>query len=205
MLDPHTLGLLIEQVPRRRFRKGSVIIQEGDSGTTMYVVISGAVRAFSATWDGREITYGIHGPGMLFGEMSLDGAPRSASVEAVETCVCAAIERDQMIRYLKEHPEFAVELMKLIIHRARAATEAARNMALMDVYGRVRLYLESAPHVLNGTQRVLIEKPTQIEIAQRVGASREMVSRIFKDLEKGGYLSVERRTLVLKKALPGHW
>jgi CRP/FNR family transcriptional regulator, cyclic AMP receptor protein len=196
---------LVESAPKRRYRKGTILIQEGDTSNNVYIVVTGSVRSYSASWDDKEITFGVYGPGTLFGEMSLDGGARSTSVETLETTECAVIEHALMVHYLTINPDMAFELIKLVIHRAREATQAARNMALMDVYGRIRIYLEGASKTANGAQRVLSERRTQLQIAQHVGASREMVNRIFKDLEKGQYISIKQGFITLHKALPEQW
>ena len=205
MFDPAPFQPLVAAAPKRRYRKGSVIVQEGDTGTAIYSVISGSVRSFSASWDDKEITYGVYGPGALFGELSLDGEPRSASVETLEATECAVIEREHLVAYLKANPEFSLELVKLVILRARQATQAARNMALMDVYGRVRHLIETSPQINDGPEPQLAHRMSQREIAQRIGSSREMVSRVMKELELGGYVSVQNGQMTLKRKLPNAW
>jgi CRP/FNR family transcriptional regulator, cyclic AMP receptor protein len=205
VFNPAPFTPLVESAPRRRYRKGALIIQEGDTGNTIYAVISGAVRSFSASWDDKEITFGVYGPGALFGELSLDGDPRSTSVEALEVTECAVIEHNLLVRYLVANPTFSLELVKLVAYRARQATQAARNMALMDVYGRIKFFLENAPANLNGHTRELSDRITQREIAQRIGSSREMVSRVFKELEKGSYVVSKDSMLILLRPLPDHW
>ncbi len=205
MFNPAPFAPLIESAPKRRYRKGALIIQEGDTGNTIYAVISGSVRSFSASWDEKEITFGVYGPGVLFGELSLDGELRSASVETLEVTECAVIENDLLVKYLVANPTFSIELVKLVIFRARQATQTARNMALMDVYGRVKFFLENSPADANGAMRVLSERLTQRDIARRIGSSREMVSRVFKELEKGAYIEAKNSFIVLRKSLPDHW
>ena len=205
MFNPAPFKPLVESAPKRRYRKGTIVIQEGDTGNTIYAVISGSVRSFSASWDDKEITFGVYGPGALFGELSLDGEPRSASVETLETTECAVIEHDHLVKYLVANPIFSLELVKLVVLRARQATQAARNMALLDVYGRVKFFLENSPYRDSDGVRVLSERQTQRRIAHQVGASREMISRIFKDLENGGYITVQRGNIEISKKLPVHW
>ncbi len=192
---------------QRSYRKGSVIIHEGDEGGTIYVVQSGRLRSFSATADHtKEITYGEYGPGAILGEMSLDGGPRSASVEALEASVCNVVTRETLLRFIAAHPEFALELISSVIHRARLATRSAKSMALLDVYGRLAelLHSKAGPPDAQGV-RAIAERITHAQIAAHIGASREMVSRILKDLERGGYIRTDQRQLSLLKALPAGW
>jgi CRP/FNR family cyclic AMP-dependent transcriptional regulator len=189
----------------RRYRKGTLLIQEGDFGDTIFIILSGRMRAFSSGDNDREITYGVYGAGEYLGEMSLDGGPRSASVITVEACQCAVVSRRTLERFIAERPEFAFELLSKVIRRARVATLNARQLALNDVYGRLKLLLVSlAVAQADGTQRVA-DRLTHQEMANRLGCSREMVSRLMKDLERGGYVAVQDNRIVLMKALPQRW
>ncbi len=190
----------------RRYRRGALIIQEGDRGDTLFIVRSGRLRAFVADAGGKELTLGLYGPGEYVGEMSLDGGPRSASVEAAEPTVCAVIARDELLAYIAEQPGFALELMARLIRRARLATENARSVALIDVYGRLTRLLDqlAGPPDAQG-HRSLTERLTHQQIAHHLACSREMVSRLLKDLETGGYVELRERRLVLLKSLPTRW
>ena len=189
----------------RRYRKGTLLIQEGDQGDTIFIIQSGRLRAFSAGDNDREITYGVYGPGEYLGELSLDGGPRSASVITLEACTCSVVGRRTLERFIGERPEFAFELLAKVIRRARTATHSARQLALNDVYGRLRALLQGVAHPQpDGTQRV-VERLTHQEMANRLGCSREMVSRLMKDLERGGYLQVQDSQFVLVKPLPQRW
>lgn len=189
----------------RNYKKHSVIINEGEMGDTVFVLLQGSVKVFSTDQSGREITYGDIQAGDYFGEMSLDGGPRSASVMTLEPCVCAVVSRAAVREHLAEEPAFAIDLVGQVIRRARAATETARNMALLDVYGRVIAVLESHEGPGRADAPVLLTQITHQAIASRVGASREMVSRLLKDLEKGGYIELGVKRITLKKKLPARW
>ncbi|WP_418316964.1 Crp/Fnr family transcriptional regulator [Piscinibacter sakaiensis] len=203
---PESLRALAEKGEPRRYRKGAVLIHEGDFGDTLYIVLSGKVKAYSVDERDREIIYGTYGPGDWFGEMSLDGGPRSASVAMIESGSCVLIPRRMLEQHIAEHPQFAFELLSRVIARARMATASARNMALLDVYGRVVHLLESLAQPLPDGSRRVSERLTHGAIAARVGCSREMVSRLLKDLERGGYIEADPdgHWLLLRR-LPGHW
>jgi CRP/FNR family cyclic AMP-dependent transcriptional regulator len=179
---------------QRRYRTHTVLIEEGDRGDSIYIVLSGRLRAFVSDARGREVTLGLHGPGEYVGEMSLDGGLRSASVQAVEPTVCAVVE-----------PEFALALIVRLIRRARLATESARSMALLDVYSRLRRLLEERAETQADGIRVVAERLTHQAIASEIGCSREMVSRLMKDLEDGQYVALRRRQLLLLRSLPPRW
>lgn len=201
----HIQALAAMGVPRR-YRRGALLIQEGETGDTLYIVLQGRLRAFLGDDSGKELTLGTYGPLEYVGEMSLDGGPRSANVEATEASTCAVVSRATLLAYIADHPEFALELMGRLIRRARLATESARSVALIDVYGRlVRLLNQLAGEADAQGERALRERMTHQELAQHLACSREMVSRLLKDLETGGYIAVRERRLYLLKALPARW
>lgn len=199
------LAALAERGERRRYRKGTLLIQEGDHGDTLFIILSGRLRAFSAGDNDREITYGVYGPGEYLGEISLDGGPRSASVITLEASSCVVVSRRTLERFIAERPEFAFELLAKVIRRARVATLNARQLALNDVYGRLRNLLQALAEAQpDGALRVT-ERLTHQEMSHRLGCSREMVSRLMKDLERGGYVTQQASRYQLLKALPQRW
>lgn len=189
----------------RLLRKGVQLITEGEVGDTIYILIKGQVRAFAIGADGRELTYGNYGPGEYLGEMGLDGGPRSANVETLAASVVMVIRRETLQRFLQLQPDFAFELLAKVIRRARYATVNLKQIALNDVYGRLKALLEDlAPAQADGS-RVADPGPSHKEISQRLGCGREMISRVMKDLQRGGYIDTGRRRIVLLKPLPAKW
>ncbi len=202
---PQSLQALGRRGTVRTYRRGTVIIEEGSLGDALYLVLAGRVKAFSDDARGRELIYGLYGPGDYFGEMTLDGGPRSASVMAVEPTTCSMVARQTLRDHIVEHPEFAFELISRVIRRARMATANARNMALLDVYGRVvHLFDGLASEQPDGT-RLVAERLTHADIAARVGCSREMVSRLLKDLERGNYIEHRNGLIAIRGVLPARW
>jgi CRP/FNR family cyclic AMP-dependent transcriptional regulator len=188
----------------KSFPKQVVIVSEGDETDSLYVILSGRVKVFVADESGHEVVLGTQEPGEYFGEMALDGGARSASVMTLEPSRFVVVPRSRMREFLRSQPEFAVRLIEKLIRRSRALTVSVKNLALLDVYGRVaRLLLELAEEGDGGL--VIGEKLTQQDVADRVGASREMVSRIFKDLAAGGYISIRKKRITLHKTPPRHW
>jgi CRP/FNR family transcriptional regulator, cyclic AMP receptor protein len=203
---PVALRTLAARGTPRAYRKGTLIIEEGTHGDTLYLLLAGRVKAFSSDARGREMVYGVYGAGDYFGEMSLDGGPRSASVMAETLCSCAVLTRQTLREHIKAEPEFAFELIARVIGRARMATNSARSMALLDAYGRVAQLVESLASPQSDGTRVVGERLTHAEIAARVGCSREMVSRLLKDLAAGGYLTVNGGYIKLsQRRLPPRW
>lgn len=204
MLRPE-IGRLAARGILRSYRKNTVILNEGEPGDSLYVLLQGQVKVYATDENGREITYGMISAGDYFGEMSLDGGPRSASVMTVEPALCSLLSRQAVQQHLADEPGFAMELVTQVIRRARSATETARQMALLDVYGRVIHTLESQQGPGGNLAPVQLTQITHQQIASRVGASREMVSRLLKDLEKGGYVELGIKRITLKKKLPARW
>lgn len=202
---PPLLRPLAERAELRRYRKDTLIIDEGDRGDTLFIILSGSLRAFSGTDSGREITYGVYGPGEYLGELGLDGGPRQASVETLETTVCAVVPKAMLTRYISECPEFAFELLSKVIRRVRAATFTAKQLALNDVYGRLKRILEEMAEPDADGTRIIPQRPPVPSLAQRLGCSREMVSRIMKDLETAAIVRPEFERLRLLRPLPARW
>ena len=188
----------------RQFPKQTVLIHEGDVGDSLYIIVSGKVKVYASSAAGREVVLGFRGAGEYVGEMSLDGSPRSASVITAEPTTCAIVTRAQFQVFLADHPEVAQHLIETLIRRVRIATEDVKSLALSDVYGRLVRLLNALATVEDGTLGVR-EKLTQQDIADRVGASRDMIGKLMKDLVAGGYLQVEDRTIIFLKKLPPGW
>jgi CRP/FNR family transcriptional regulator, cyclic AMP receptor protein len=197
---PPALRALAARGIARSYRKGVLLIEEGSVGDNLYLVLAGSLRAFSSDARGREITYGVYGAGEYVGEMSLDGGPRSASVITEAASRCVMVTRASLLTHISAHPEFAFELLTKVIRRARAATLSTKQLALNDVYGRLKNLLEA------GTADGQMLALTHQGMAQRLGCSREMVSKLVKDLELGGYLHrVAAGQYQRLKALPARW
>ena len=203
-LHDETLRSIATSGVVRTFARNTVLINEGDVGDALYVILSGRVKVYSSNEAGREFVIDFHGPGEYIGEMTLDGAPRSASVMTVEPTTCAVVNRAQFRDFILVHPDFAMHLIDRLIHRLRVTTGNLKSLALSDVYGRLVRLLNALAQDVDGRQ-VVPEKLTQQDIADRVGASRDMIGKLMKDLVAGGYLAVEERTIVILKKLPTGW
>ena len=200
-----SLRTLASRGDLRRYRKGTILIHEGDVGDSLFIVLIGRVKVYCTDSNDKEITFGIFGAGEYFGEMALDGGQRSASVTTLEPTQCAVVHRRALMQFIGERPEFAFELLSKVIQRLRMATRDARNLAFIDVYGRITRLINDMAMPQPDGRRMIPERITQQAIASRVGCSREMVSRILKDLVSGDYLAIDDRHIVLLAKLPQRW
>jgi CRP/FNR family transcriptional regulator, cyclic AMP receptor protein len=190
----------------RSYRKGAIIISEGDMADTVYVLLSGSVRIFGADAHTREVTYSSMVAPDYFGEMSLDGGARSASVEALELCQCAVVTAHRVREHIAKDPDLAFELITKMIGRVRANTHTVRSLALLDAYGRLAATLDTLAEPADASgARPIPARTTHADLAQRIGTSREMVSKLLRDLGKGGYIQVDKRRMTLVKKLPAKW
>jgi len=203
-LQSETLNAIAASGVIRTFPRNSILINEGDVGDSLFIVLSGRVKVFASNEHGREFVIDFHGPGEYVGEMSLDGERRSASVVTVEPTTCAVVNRAQFREFILKHPDFALHLIGRLIHRVRVTTSNLKSLALSDVYGRLVRLLNALAVSVDG-RHVVPEKLTQQDIADRVGASRDMIGKLMKDLVGGGYLHVEDRTITILKKLPTGW
>jgi len=203
-LSEKHLKALAQRGSVKAYPKNTVIVNEGDRSDTLFIILSGKVKAYLADEEGKEVLLSTQGAGEYFGEMILDQGPRSASIMTLEPSKFSVVTTEQFKKFLIENPEAGPELVVSLIHRVRELTKTVGNLALLDVYGRVaRLLLDMATE--DGGEMVIGEKLTQQEMANRVGCSREMISRILKDLRIGGYLRIDGERTIIAKQPPRAW
>lgn len=187
------------------FPKNTVVVNEGDRTTdSIYLIRSGRVKVFLCSEAGKEVDLNVLEPGDYFGEMALDEGPRSASVMTLERCELAVIKQSDFKKFLAENPDFAMQFILKLIARTRSLLKSVKSLALFDVSHRVaRLLLEMATEE-NG-KLIINEKLSKRDIANRVGATREMASRVFKDLVTSGYIQMENKKITIARRLPQQW
>ena len=200
-------GALRELAPHgiaRAYRKNVIVVNEGDDTDSLYVLLSGRVKVFCTGDDGREVVLDTMQAGDYFGELVLDGGLRSASVMTLENARLFVIPQADVEGLLAANPNFARNMLQRLIARVRSLTAKVRDLALKDVYGRfVRFVQENAVEV--DGHRTIPERLTQSDIAARIGGSREMVSRIVRDLTAGGYIAIDAKRIQILKKLPSNW
>ncbi|MBC7377840.1 MAG: Crp/Fnr family transcriptional regulator [Burkholderiaceae bacterium] len=192
-----------EAVIKRRFKRGELIVEQGKKSNALFIVLTGRARVLTADARGREVILATMQPGDYIGEMSLiDNEPHSASVRAEVQTDALVLGRTEFARCLPENSSMAYAVMKGLVQRLRHADRKIESLALMDVYGRVaRALLEFAVPDNDG-QLFIRDKISRQDIAKMVGASREMVSRVMKDLEERGFIETrENGSMIVKDRL----
>lgn len=189
----------------RKLKKNTNLIVEGDESHAAYVLLSGTASAFTSGDDGNEFIVNSFHAGDFFGELGvLDQSPRTASVVTTSDCECLVIPRAELMRAIESEPRVASAIISTLVSRIRDMTEDVSCLALMDVYSRIVRVLksESKPN----EDGIMQTGPmTHQELANRVGASREMISKILKDLKKGGYIDTSDKKIAIAKPLPDRW
>ena len=196
-----SLQALFASAAVKDFPRNTVIISEGDRTQSVYLIRSGAVKVFLLSESGKRVDINVLESGDYFGEMVLDEGARSASVVTLVASQLSVIPQSAFREFVAGNPDFAMQVILKLILRTRGLLKNVKGLALLDVYGRVaRILLELA--VPKDDKLVIKERPSAQDIANRIGASREAVSRIFKDLTRGGYIQMEGKRLTITRHLP---
>ena len=181
----------------RKVPRNTTLVRVGDKTDALYVLVSGSAKVLNRDVEGREVILTLLGAGECFGEMSLiDGSPRSADVVSCEPCELLVIAKSDFAHALSENVDLCLNIMKSLADRLREANRKIESLALLDVYGRVAKLLLDFSELEDG-RRVIRRKVGKQDMAKMVGASREMVSRVMKDLESRGYVRSEEGCLIL--------
>ena len=185
--------------------RGELIVSQGSAGESLYIVAKGQIRVYLSDETGKEIILGLEGPGAIFGEIAvLDGEPRSASVAAMERTELLMIEGREFRQLLEVHTGLSLGVIAALAGMIRKLTDATQGLALQSAYRRLvaRLYERT---VEEDGQTVIPERLTHQLLADMIGCSREMVSRIMSDLAKGGYLRTEGKRWIIERKLPADY
>ena len=189
MLTPSQAEAVAEAVIKRRFKRGEMIVEQGKKSNALFIILTGRARVLTADARGREVILANMAPGDYIGEMSLiDNEPHSASVRTEVQTDVLMLGRVEFARCLPENTSMAYAVMKGLVQRLRSADRKIESLALMDVYGRVARALIEASELDQEGQPMIKDKVSRQDLAKMVGASREMVSRVMKDLEERGYI-----------------
>jgi CRP/FNR family cyclic AMP-dependent transcriptional regulator len=194
-MSDEDLRLLQPSIQQRSYPRNATIMRAGEETDALYVVLSGRVKVLIPDENGREVILANLGPNEFFGEMGLlDDMPRSASVETLEPCQMLRLSKAGFLGAMKDNFELGMVVIRNLVRRLREADRKIESLALIDVYGRVaRVLLEQAEEI--DGQLIVEHAPPKQEIARMIGASREMVSRVVKDLHRKGLIRAEKRRI----------
>ncbi|HZM35399.1 MAG TPA: cyclic nucleotide-binding domain-containing protein [Burkholderiales bacterium] len=195
------LRMIATMMMRRSASRATTIMGAGDATDSLYIVLSGRLKVMMSDSEGKEVILAILGPGEFFGEMGLiDDEPRSASVVTLESCELLSIAKRDFRKCLAENFEMSMAVMRGLVRRLREADRKIGSLALLDVYGRVSRLLLDMAETVNG-ERIVTKRLPKQDIAKMIGASREMVSRVMKDLQVGGYIEMRGSNIVLRDTI----
>ena len=182
---------IADSVVKRRYRRGEIIVEHGRKSNSLFILLNGRARVLTSDSRGREVILAVLQNGDYVGEMSLiDNEPHSATVRAEVQTDILVLGRAEFARCLPENSSLSYAIMRGLVYRLRNADRQIESLALLDVYGRVaRALLEMAED--EGELRVIRNKVSRQDLAKVVGASREMVSRVMKDLEERGFIKTQ--------------
>ena len=202
-LTPAELQAVAKLFAVRSYQKDAIVVTEGDRLDLFNIILSGKSQAFWRDQEGHQLKLGVDGPGGHFVDATLGGEPTLVSVIAVEDLRVASIPMTDLKKLLQRHPQVAVVLLLEVVARLRRLLARTKTLTMEDVYGRVVKLLVALAE--EGDGKRVTERLTHAEIGQRVGATREMVGRVLRDLARGGYIKVDRGRMVILRKPPSRW
>lgn len=195
---------IADAVVKRRFRRGEIVVEHGKKSNTLFILLTGRARVLTADARGREVILAVLQPGDYVGEMSMiDNEPHSATVRAEVQTDMLTLGRAEFARCLPENSSLSYAILRGLVKRLRSADRQIESLALLDVYGRVaRTLLDMADPAIGDGEKTIRNKVSRQDLAKVVGASREMVSRVMKDLEGRGMIETqENGSVIIKEQL----
>ena len=203
MLTNEQARAVADGVVKRRCRRGELVVEQGKKSNALFIMLNGRARVLTADSRGREVILAVLEAGDYVGEMSLiDNQPHSASVRCEVQCDMLILGRAEFARCLPENSSLSYAIMRGLVTRLRSADRQIESLALLDVYGRVARTLLDMAEDVDG-EKIIRSKVSRQDMAKIVGASREMVSRVMKDLEERGVIeTLESGAVLLKNRLP---
>lgn len=203
-LSEDDLIILAQHSISKHYKKNTVIVSKGDETSSLYIVLEGTLNAFIDDEQGKELVLSKIETGESFGELSLlSRSSRSASVISTSPCQLAVISKSTFMECLKKNPSIALNIIQSLINRVHNLTENVSSLALLDVYGRIVKVLNDSAIEKEGKK--ITKRLTHQDIANMIGSSREMVSKILKDLKHGGYINIDGKSIIIERTLPSGW
>jgi CRP/FNR family transcriptional regulator, cyclic AMP receptor protein len=201
-LSEADIAALARLTSRRPCPKDTVVFFENEEGDSFFIIVDGRIKVTILGDDGREVILSVLSRGDFFGEMALlDNEPRSATAIAVEDTELLSLHRNDFQSVLADNRSIMSALIKILTARLRRANHQISTLALLDVYGRVaRVIVDTArdegKRLKDG--RIAFRRATHQEIANRIGTTRETVTRMLKDLERQGLIHIDGKEVVVQ-------
>lgn len=203
-IDTETLKHFSSLLIKKELKRNELMISQGDESRSMFFIVSGRLKVFHNDEDGTQTTFAFVSSGDYCGELSLlDAEPRSASVVALENTVVLQLSYQRFDAFLEKHPHICYPIFRSLTQSIREIDQTICSLSSLDVYGRLIQLLYKEVEDENG--KMITQRLTHQDIAEMVGSSREMVSRILSDLRKGGYIEIANKRITIEKKLPRHW
>jgi CRP/FNR family cyclic AMP-dependent transcriptional regulator len=198
------LASLASKAVIRWFKKNTIIVNQGDDSSSLFLILEGKVRVYLDDEEGRQIIINNMGAGNYFGELALlSDQKRSANVMTTEQSKMVIVERNDFLACLESDFSVTKQILLGLVERVQALSSDVKSLALQDVYSRLIRHLKS--QAIDERGHLITPKTTHQEIANSIGSSREVVSRILSELKTGGYIGYEGKQIVLLKRLPTGW
>lgn len=202
MLTNDQAQTIADSVVKRRFRRGEIVVEQGRKSNALFILLNGRARVLTSDSRGREVILAVLQAGDYVGEMSLiDNEPHSATVRAEVQTDVLVLGRAEFTRCLLENASMGVVLMRGLVKRLRQADRKIESLALLDVYGRVAHALIEQAHTNAQGQQIIENKISRQDLAKTIGASREMVSRVMKDLSLQGLIEEGGGRILLREKI----
>ena len=197
MLTVEQAQTIADGVVKRRYRRGEIIVEQGRKSDALFILLSGRARVITSDARGREVILAVLEAGDYLGEMSLiDNEPHSATVRAEVQTDVLVLGRAEFSTCLPDNSSLSYAILRGLVARLRNADRQIESLALLDVYGRVARALLDMAEDEEG-RRVIRSKVSRQDLAKVVGASREMVIRVMKDLEERGLIETQENGWVV--------
>jgi CRP-like cAMP-binding protein len=202
-MQPEEIEAVLQMATERRVRRGQMIVQKGDEGSSMMAVLRGRVRISAVSADGKEVTLNVIDPGDIFGELSLlDGKPRSADAVAIEDSLLLVLERRHLLPFLKSRPDLMLRLLAVMCERLRRTSVALEEIALFELPVRLARVLAQLADDYGrpsaaGTR--IDFKLSQRDLSTLVASSRESVNKQLRAWQKEGLLDLDAGYIVLRQ------
>lgn len=205
-LSEEEMDALVRNSSIRTLPADTLLFREYDPADALFIIVSGRVKVYCSDNTGRDIVINTQGAGDYFGELALlEQSLRSASVRTIdESCFCVVL-KDDFDRLLEQHPGIVRTMLKNLARQIRKLTANVKSLALRDVYGRMAFALRDLAEERGDGTLFIPKRLTQQDIADRIGASSDIVARILKDLTIEEYIRFEGHHIIINTRLPAEY